>query len=61
MPRILGEHFRADGSPKTGYKELEAKRLAADREMVAYECTVCGRWHLATAAEEPSRRRGKRK
>jgi hypothetical protein len=54
--RLLGEHFRDDGRPKTRFK---SERKALDsivryghRDKVAYHCRFCDGWHLAT------RRRG---
>jgi hypothetical protein len=50
--RLLGEHFRDDGTPKTRF---ESEREALDcierydyRDKVAYHCDFCGGWHLAT-------------
>jgi hypothetical protein len=50
--RLLGEHFRDDGRPKTRFK---SERKALDsivrhghRDKIAYHCTFCDGWHLAT-------------
>lgn len=58
--RILGEHFRADGRPKRGFENhFVADAQAREYGLVAYECSVCGRWHLASPPE-PTREQRRR-
>jgi hypothetical protein len=49
----LGEHWRADGLPKTGYaKQTDALTAALMRrqesgvELNVYRCDVCAAWHM---------------
>jgi hypothetical protein len=51
-------HWRADGQPKTRYRsEHDANRAAfANRldhgvDLAAYECEICGGWHLGSTPE----------
>jgi hypothetical protein len=50
--RLLGEHFRDDGRPKTRFKSeraaLDSIERYGHRDKVAYHCNFCGGWHLAT-------------
>ena len=48
MTRLVGEHFRADGKPKKGYRDRRAALYLADRNTTIYRCTLCGAWHRAT-------------
>ena len=50
--RLLGEHFRDDGTPKSRF---ESERQALDcverygyPDKVTCHCAFCGGWHLAT-------------
>ena len=46
-PRILGEHFRADGQPKQAWPTLtEAHRAACAYGKTAYKCSFCGGFHI---------------
>jgi len=52
----LGEHWRADGTPKNAYmSQAEAlamadeRRLDAGADLSAYRCEVCAAWHLANS------------
>ena len=45
------QHTNADGSPKRVYgSREEALRAASGRPVAldAYECRLCGRWHLGS-------------
>jgi hypothetical protein len=49
----LGEHWRADGLPKTAYQiqgdALTAalvRRQESGAELNVYRCGVCGSWHM---------------
>jgi hypothetical protein len=45
------QHTNADGTPKRVYgSREEALQAAVTRpvELDAYECRLCGRWHLGT-------------
>jgi hypothetical protein len=51
-PRIVGEHFKADGSPKRRYKtqraaERHAQQYHLDDKLI-YACEFCGGYHFAT-------------
>jgi hypothetical protein len=49
--RIVPSHFRADGKPKTAYKnEAVARAEAARLGMTYYRCDFCDRFHLASKA-----------
>lgn len=51
--RLLGEHFGPDGRPKRAYDTwVMANAFAAEYGLVAYECTFCGKWHLASPERE---------
>ncbi|MEI2701374.1 MAG: hypothetical protein V9E83_03115 [Baekduia sp.] len=55
--RLLGEHFGPDGRPKRAYDTwVMASAFAAEYGLVAYECTVCGKWHLASPPDERKKR-----
>jgi hypothetical protein len=46
------QHTNTDGSPKRSYRtRQDALRAAAGQPVPldAYECRLCGRWHLGTA------------
>jgi len=63
--RLLGEHFNRDGRPKRAYPDyLTAYMLGQEYGLTAYECTFCGKWHLAspdtTVSPRPPKRRRKR-
>jgi hypothetical protein len=50
-PRIVGEHFRSDGSPKRRFPtqaaaERHAQRYHLNQDL--YECSFCGGFHFAT-------------
>lgn len=58
--RILGEHFRRDGMPKRGYEShVIAAAEAREFGLVAYHCSFCDKWHLATPPE-PTREQRRR-
>ncbi len=64
--RLVGEHFNRDGLPKRGFPDyLTAYMIGLEHDLVAYECSVCGQWHLATPpdpeAEQPKQRRRRRR
>ena len=50
--RIVGEHFKADGSPKRRFKTLQAAERHALRyglhDKVVDPCEFCGGFHFAT-------------
>jgi len=49
--RIVGEHFRADGSPKRRFASEHDARMHIERyghNCFPYHCTVCDGWHLGT-------------
>lgn len=55
-PRLA--HFKADGSPKTRFRdEGEANRAALQArldhgvDLNAYPCEFCGGWHLGNAPD----------
>ena len=49
--RLLGEHFNRDGQPKRGFDTyLSAYMTGLEYDMTAYECSFCGKWHLASPA-----------
>jgi hypothetical protein len=56
----LGEHWRADGLPKTAYPNqhdaLTAALVRRQESGVAlnvYRCDVCGAWHMGNPREDP--------
>jgi hypothetical protein len=54
--RLLSEHFRSDGRPKTPYDtreeaEAQAKRQLSSSHLCAYACGFCGAYHLGTRRE----------
>jgi hypothetical protein len=55
--RIVGEHFKADGTPKRKFPTREAALKHVQRycldDKIVYQCNFCNDWHLAT-----ERRRG---
>ena len=54
MGRLVGEHFTREGLPKRAFKSfLEAQTWGHEHGLVAYECSFCGKFHLATAPVEP--------
>lgn len=62
--RVLGEHFNRDGRPKRAYPDyLTAYMLGQEYGLTAYECTFCGKWHLASPepVEPPQRKRRRRR
>lgn len=40
------DHFRFDGLPKVGMTEEQAKAVAEERHIQAYQCWVCHNWHV---------------
>ena len=51
-----GEHWRADGAPKTAYRtQGEALSVADERrqdagvELAVYRCGLCTAWHMGSA------------
>jgi len=57
-PRRL-PHWRADGQPKARFpSEVDANRAAFGyrldhgADLTAYECEICGGWHLGTSPED---------
>lgn len=47
--RILGSHFKEDGTPKRGYTtEAKAKAEATRFGKTYYRCDFCDRFHLAS-------------
>jgi len=51
-------HWRADGQPKTRFRtEQDANRAAFGyrldhgADLAAYECEICGGWHLGNSPE----------
>jgi hypothetical protein len=57
----LGSHWRADGAPKTGYRNQgEALSVADERrqdtgiDLNVYQCEYCSAWHMGNS--EPRRR-----
>lgn len=52
MTRLLAEHFRPDGKPKTAYPtQTEAQRAAhAYGKRWAYRCGFCGKFHIGGIA-----------
>jgi hypothetical protein len=51
-----GAHWRADGTPKAGYRsQAEALSVADERrhdtglELTVYRCDVCSSWHMGNA------------
>jgi len=61
--RLLGEHFNRDGRPKRGFPDyLTAYMVGIEHGLKAYECSVCGKWHLASANDDEQQQRpGKRR
>lgn len=49
MRRILGEHFRSDGTPKRAYPTKVKAETGLPLGQVVYVCSVCAKWHRATA------------
>jgi hypothetical protein len=54
--RGLGEHWRADGAPKRGYRTRDdALAMAEDRrresgvQLSVYRCEVCAAWHMGSS------------
>jgi hypothetical protein len=46
------QHVNRDGTPKRSFEDRnDALRAAASRPVPldAYECRLCGRWHLGSA------------
>lgn len=39
------------GKLKKAFSEQAAKKRAAELDMRAYECPVCGRWHITKVKE----------
>jgi len=53
----LGSHWRADGGPKTTYRnQSEALAVAAERrqdagiDLSVYQCEFCSHWHMGNNA-----------
>jgi hypothetical protein len=50
--RIVGEHFKADGTPKRKFKTLQAAERHSRRyrlyDKLIYRCEFCGAFHFAT-------------
>lgn len=46
VPAPLRSHLKSNGEPKIKYGRLLALREAERLGKNAYECTVCGCWHL---------------
>jgi hypothetical protein len=58
----IAGHFRQDGTAKVAYaSQAEALAVSPDRAAIgAYECSLCGRWHLGHRRGK-ARRRKRRK
>lgn len=50
--RIVGEHFKSDGTPKRKFKTLQAAERHSQRyqlhDKLIYRCEFCGAFHFAT-------------
>jgi len=51
--RLVGEHFRKDGSPKRRFPTRDAAEKYADtygynQNLMIYHCQFCDGWHYAT-------------
>ena len=49
----LGGHWRADGAPKTSYRNQADALVSADQQrretgadLTVYQCDFCGAWHM---------------
>lgn len=48
MGRMIGEHFKQDGTPKKTYRTPAAGQQAAKlHKQVMYRCSFCNLYHLA--------------
>ena len=52
MKRLVAEHFRLDGKPKTAYTDgKEAARAAWAYGKVYYRCGFCDAFHIGGKAQ----------
>jgi hypothetical protein len=50
IPAFVRQHVRENGTPKIAYPSAKAAASAvvgATPRQYAYECSLCGKWHLA--------------
>lgn len=49
---MFREHYRIDGSPKSGFEYIDEARQASATHfqngevVMSYRCSVCGLWHV---------------
>lgn len=56
--RLIPEHFKDDGSPKTGYgSEQAAVEARGNARDGIYRCGFCGLWHRTHKPSRSSRRK----
>jgi hypothetical protein len=48
MKRLVGEHFKRDGTPKRSWPTKVKAQTGIPLNQHAYLCGVCGLWHRAT-------------
>jgi hypothetical protein len=55
QPLSRGMHWRADGQPKSAYRSqgealsvADERRSESDVDLDAYQCEICGSWHLGS-------------
>jgi hypothetical protein len=62
MARLVSEHFRHDGKPKTGYETREAAEAERKRSQkgAAYQCKFCQKWHVGGQGKEELKKVAKR-
>jgi hypothetical protein len=61
IPAFVRQHVTAKGNPKVAYEtETQAKAEAAcSYARFAYQCGLCGLWHLSSKDIPPTQRRPK--